>query len=425
MKKNPAGHSPLLTQLLQRDVIALFLFAIGCLYMLLQQPYLVLSRATSANLFGGVIGCLGIINAVCIPPDFKGRMARLVRSVPFWLALVLLILLAASALHSDSPVTALSRSFVFWGTAAGGYFSASILLQRESTRRLFVIFCTLLLIVLMVGQLYGYFVYGSVHALFDETRHAQVSMAFLLLFAPVSLLLRGKTSIRWGALVLLLVVGVVLYLSGLRTAVFMPVVLIGLVVAFGAMKKRWFFLSLAVFAVLLFSYFKLYPEKRLVLDTEPVYYRVENYPFSWHVAAEHPWLGIGLGADRTPYLEGYSIKYTNVRASEGFDWSLKRINNAENAFLSLMCGVGFPFLLLYCGGVGWLVFRLMRDARRHSNLQGIPALPLLLSVLAAMGHSMLFDGLLYAQVNIFFHILLGLVPLAANAGQAPPDRATS
>lgn len=391
---------------------ALFFFGFVCVQAVLQVPKIPIIPGFRVNVFGGIMALLALTCALLLHPGARARLSRLLRDAAFWLTLLFLAMIVASSLASDDLQMALGRGFVFWATAAGGYWSARILLQGERRRRLFLVFCALLLAALLLGQLLGYVTLGSVHAYFDPFRHAQVCLAFLLLFAPLTLLGNTDFQDKAGGLLLLGSAGLVLYLSGLRTAVYMPVILVVLVLMLGSMKKRWLLLVLVVFLVLAASYTRLFPEKRVFTGGEPVYYRVENYPFSWHVTMQHPLLGIGLGADRTPYLDGYSIHYTRAKGPNRFAWSLRRINNAENSILSLMCGLGLPFTLLYCAGVGWVLFRLLVLTRKKALLDGLPALPLLLSLLAAGGHMLLFDGLLYPQLSFFFHILLGLAPLA-------------
>jgi len=161
-------------------------------------------------------------------------------------------------------------------------------------------------------------------------------------------------------------------------------------------------------AILVYSIRHL-PVERTGLQYEPAYYRVESIMFSWHVAVKHPFLGIGLLTPREDFLQDYVIKYPYV-TREKFRHSLASIKVADNMFLTLMVGVGFPFLLLYSSSLILLLARLRRTIGAHPAVTLIPPLALFLPLAGAFLTFLVYDLLLHPQVCWFFHLLLGLIP---------------
>jgi len=146
-------------------------------------------------------------------------------------------------------------------------------------------------------------------------------------------------------------------------------------------------------------------------EAEPVYYRLENYGFSWSIAVRHPVLGIGLRAPREEFLNDYEIKYPYV-TREKFADSVKGITTSDNIFLTFMADLGFPFLLLYSFSLIVLLIRLVRRVVAPPSASFLPPLALLLPVSAGLLYFQVYDGLLFPQISWFFHILLGLIPPA-------------
>jgi O-Antigen ligase len=242
------------------------------------------------------------------------------------------------------------------------------------------------------------------------------SRMLLLCFAPLTLMLAGNRSFVALGSVLLGLTYAVFYLSRLRSAILIPIVLGLASTRFGALSLKRFFWVMLPFSLIVFCFFYSLPESKIGLDYEPAYYRAESYPFSWHTALKHPFLGIGLLSPRDEYLEDYQIKYPYV-TREKFTSSVQRVVTSENTFLTFMVDLGFPFFLLYTGSVIILFLRLVKEARLNRQTAFLPPLALLLPIAAGILHFQVFDGLLHPQVSWFFHILLGLIGTAP-AGSA-------
>jgi len=260
---------------------------------------------------------------------------------------------------------------------------------------------------------------------------------------------------------------VVFYLTNLRSAMLVPVALAVVALGMRTLRPKQF-LALVVPMVLIFAAFVPYlPQWKVGLEYEPAYYRVENFPFSWHIAMKHPFFGIGLRAPRDQYLEDYEKWYPYV-TKEKFAHSVKTIVTTENTFLTFMTDLGIPFTLLYTFSVLMLLVKLIRQARGDpgsaphpyplpqgegaSRLTGdvklnpfnyvgqafqpassnagqtrrleslrpvgksapLPPIALLLPIVACLLHLQVVDGLLLPQYSWFFHVLLGLIPTLPN-----------
>jgi len=333
---------------------------------------------------------------------------------------VLSLLVLLSGWLSVSRAPAVFRGMGFVLTGAGGFWCARLLLQDRARRQWFVLFCMVLLLLVIAGALAGGLIDGTITRLLDDNPHQVVCKIFLLAFAPVTLL-RGRGRGLATAVALGLVAAVVvLLLSKLRSAVIIPVVIVLAVVA---TTGRFRMLKALVVGLLGCLFFLLtfwgYPDRQLqLMNYLPVSYRVESYPFSWHIAKQHPFLGNGLRASRQEYLDGYTLK-SSLGHRRAFVRNLRRVTSSENVFLTFMADLGFPFLVLYVLSVGAVFAGAIRRVggagavRNHRLLYA-----LILSLSAVVLHCLTTDDLLVPHVNWFFHVLLGMVSVAG--GQESP-----
>jgi O-Antigen ligase len=325
-------------------------------------------------------------------------------------SLVLLTLALISGILSSTPQSSLYRGLVVMGSGLGGFWCARALVQCSARQEFFKWFCVVLLAAILCLSVLGYVTYGSVEALLDDNPHPLSCRILLLAFAPVALVLtRNRPAMILGGLMLCLCY-LVFYLSSLRSATLIPLVLGIVAVWTGLLRLKYFLLLLIPLVLIIAFFFHKLPSVKIGPEFEPAYYRVENYPFSWHVAAKHPFFGIGLRAPRDEYLKDYQTKYP-YSTKEEFRESLNRIVSSENTFLSFMVDLGFPFLIIYCTGVSVLCIRLVRMVKNPRPGIPLPPLALLLSIVAGLLHFQVLDGLFHPQVSWFFHILLGLIPL--------------
>jgi hypothetical protein len=301
------------------------------------------------------------------------------------------------------------RGFSVAASGLGGFWCARILVTSSGRRAFFTWFCAAVLGTMVALSLLGYALSGSPDYFLDVNPHPLASRMLLLAFAPLALVLGGvKRNMVVGASILCLAYAVC-FLTNLRSAVLIPVVLAALAVAFGSVNARRFLVVIIPLVVILSVFFHHLPEYKKRADNEPTYYRVENYPFSWHIAVRNPFLGNGLRAPREKYLKDYELVYP-YSTKEKFADSTKRIVVSENIFLTFMADLGFPFLIIYTGSLTILLLRLIRAASKPDPSGSLPALAILLPLVGALMHFFVLDGLLHAHVSWFFHILLGMIP---------------
>jgi len=142
--------------------------------------------------------------------------------------------------------------------------------------------------------------------------------------------------------------------------------------------------------------------------------RIEYYPFSVHIAKQNPLFGIGLRTPREEYLNDYEIRHPYHSKSE-FAQHVSRIKVCQNQFLTLMVGLGIPFVVLYVLALVALVVKLVRAALRPDGNSFLSPLVLLVSVCGGILYLLIMDFLMLAQISWFFHILLGMIPAVAVA----------
>lgn len=405
----PFGHCS--SKVSPTDKIIWILFCATSLQLAFLQPSVVLIPGERSNLFSGLL-CALTLGCACFFAK-KGAIDKRSPEVLISLALALLVFL--SGLFSVTPASSSARGFVVLASGLGGFWCARILLASESRQRVFLQLSLIMLAGILLASLISYFYWGDVIRFIDSNPHPLACRILILWFAPLALLLGKSGRAKIVAVLLLSSSYLVFYLSGLRSAVLIPLILCLLAVLFGALRFKH--LILIFIPILLISPYFIYhlPQDKIGKEFEPAYYRVENYPFSWHIALKHPILGIGLRAPRVEFLKDYEIKYPYVTREDFVD-SVTRLRTSDNVFLTFMAELGFPFLILYLFSLVILFTRLVRKIAKPSP-RFLPPLALFLPLIAALLYFQVMDGLLMPQLCWFFHILLGLIPPQGTATQ--------
>jgi hypothetical protein len=269
--------------------------------------------------------------------------------------------------------------------------------------------CLFTLGVILAGSFVSYVVTGEVFTFFDVNPHPLACRMMIMWFAPLSIAM-DSVGARWAAAWAMLAASWGIFLlSQLRSAVLMPALVLIMASILRLVRVRILLIAVIGLAAVIVPFFKHLPPHKIGKEFEPAYYRAENYAFSFHLALNHPVLGIGLRSNREEFLHNYNTLYPYM-TRENFAASVSRIRTSENIFLTFMAEVGFPFLFLYTGCLLALMFRLIREIRAPSQPIFFRPEALFLPLAAAIAHFMIFDGLLHPQVSWFFHLLLGLIP---------------
>ncbi len=386
------------------EKIAWLLFCATSLQMMFLQPSIVLLPGERTNLFSASLAALSL--AATVWAAKKGAWSR--RRGELALCLILTALVLASGFLSAVPRTNTLRGFALLAPALGGFWGARILLAAPLRKRAFLLLSLVMLGVFVLIGLVSRGVTGQITTAMDPKYHSLATKVMLLWFAPLALLW-GRSPQKILGVLLIALSYLLLLLTQLRSAMAIPLILGGLAVFFGGMRLKYFLLLLLALSAILVYFIRHLPPERTGLQYEPAYYRVEYLMFSWHIAAQHPLLGIGLLTPREEFLQDYAIKYPYV-TREKFRHSLQGIIVADNMFLTFMVGVGFPFLLLYSFALIKLLAGLVRMSGAGPPGGGIPPLALFLPLAAGILTFLVYDLLLHPQVCWFFHLLLGLIP---------------
>jgi hypothetical protein len=400
------------------EIVPWLFFCVVCLHLVFLSPYVILFPGSRVNAFSGLLCAVPLLAA--LPLVFK----RPIRATAWELAvsLGLLIISLTSGWASSTPQDSTLRAMTLLTSGLGGFWCARILLQTEARQRLFAWLCTAGVAAIMALSLYDYPETGRVDYSLYTRSHPLIQMLLLLAVGPLSLVSRKRPAQSMLGVLALVGIYVALYLIGVddtRSAVLIPVALVGVLALLAAFGSR--LVPAALLLVLVTSavvtHYALYTAPRGLLHCQE--YRIESYPFSWHIAKKHPALGIGLRTSRNQFVEDYEVT-THDYPADLFAREVDFLVTSENVFLTLMVGLGLPFIALYGFALLVLLGRLLRLVFRPPPEEAaFHPLVLFLPLLGSILHSLTTDALLYPQINWYFHILLGLIPCRPAASTEP------
>jgi hypothetical protein len=404
------------------------LFSATCVQLAFQKPYWVVAGEYRVNLFSALLSAACLLSAGI----HAQRRGLKLPPRPFWISLALFTLGAVSSLLSLDPKTSGLRFFALAAPSLGGYWCGRILLRSWRAQNGFRWLCLLVLAAVLGLCLASGLRSARIDQFLAINLHVLVNLILLLSFAPLSLLGgRSRLSSTLGVLILG-VSFVVLFLSDRRIVL---VIMLGLLLVAGLLRllDRRKVIILVLASVVLGSYLLLHqPGETVTKEAIRTFYRLESYPFSWHILKHHPFFGIGLLAPRTRFLNDYQVWYPHATL-EKFQVASSWIRTSENTLLTFMVDLGVPFAVLYSLALLLSVGRLLKmlvhpkttengTMTSTPSLQavGFPPAALFFPLAAALMHYLVFHGLLYPQLCWYFHLLLGLIPPGMVAESTPP-----
>lgn len=245
--------------------------------------------------------------------------------------------------------------------------------------------------------------------------HAMANVLLLLAAGPLSLLIGASTYKMKSLFLVVLSLGFMACMAvGSRFVVLLPFVLLPLLVVLRVVRKRYALILLVVALVTASVFFTLRPEKILKLrNYDSVYYRVEGITASLHIVQKKPFFGIGIRTPREPYLEDYQMHF-DLTDRASFMNVVRTNVTADNMLMTMLVGFGIIPTLLYVGMLCLYGFRFSRVVKGQQN-GGIGVSAIGVSLAASIIHFIIQDGLLYPQINWFFHLFIGLIPLEGEA----------
>ncbi len=397
--------------------VAWLFLCLTCIQLTFLQPYVVLVPGVRSNLFSGLLCLLTLLPAIFLVRKRPscGTPAEVL------VCAALIVLGIMSALFGLSPRSSLFRVLVILSSGVCGFWCARIVLHTEQRVIQFQWFCVALLGGLAALAAMGYALGGAVSDPIGTNLHPLNNVILLLSFGPLGLIRTRSAAAKALGIALLAVGCVVIYLSGLKSALLIPPLLLVIGASLKAVRTGYLIVILSLMAIISLYAVRFIPEGKWSKASETFYYRLESYPFSWQIVSEHPVLGIGTRGPRDQFLERYEIRYPYV-TKEKFRQSLDRIVTSENVLLTFAVDMGLPFALIYLAVIVVVFVRLSSAVTRPPPGLIVNPAVLLLPITAGLLHYQIFDGLYYPQCSWFFHILLGLVPMsAATQGQTLLD----
>jgi hypothetical protein len=378
-----------------------------CLQVAFLWPYVVLVPTERANIFSGLL-CLASGLAAWLACGRSGW-----RTAPVLLSCVLAGLALLGGAFGLAPVSNTWRAVVLVGSGWGGYWSGRLLLTTGRSQRLFVWLCAAILAGLLLLCAAAWVCGRPVHVWVDTNPHPLVARLVLLGFAPLALLYERSAARRALAIVLIAGTVAVMVSTGLRSGATACAAAVIAALLSRALSRRAALLLLLLIAAGSSVLYRTLPDYKHAGDR----YRLEAYAFSWHVASQHPLLGIGIRSPREGLLTDYRPRLAGSQGAE-FPRLLRELQTPENMYLTLLSDLGLPFAVLYMGALAASLLARLAQARRGRPMEGaIPAAALLIPMAAVMAHFAVFDGLLHPQIAWFFHLLLG-IRLGADAQKA-------
>jgi O-antigen ligase len=381
------------------------------------NPYLILVPGERTNLLAGLL-CLLTLLAVLI---WGRKEALKLKSPEFLVSGVLLVLAVVSAWLNGFAASC--RVFALLASGLGGFWTARILLDTPANQRRFEWLGLLLLTGLIPVSLASFFFTHDIGKVLNFNSHPLTDTIVLLSFGPLVFLAGGSRPLKCWAIITLGAGYLVLLLSKVVSAVVIPLAaLLAVGIFFREVRPKHLILALLAGLLLIGLCFHKILWVKLTVSKMPYYlaYRLENYPFAWHVAKQHPIFGIGLRTPREEYLQDYRLRFPYYGEGK-FPKKLHTDVSADNTFLTFVTGLGFPFVIIYGLALMGLFGKLIRLTWRPPPAPSLPPLALLLPLAMALAHFQVYDGLLYPQNCWFFHLLLGLIPWRGQSlGAASP-----
>ncbi|MGO9117296.1 MAG: hypothetical protein ACLQPD_06745 [Desulfomonilaceae bacterium] len=393
------------------DKIVWLLFCATCAYLAFLHPYVTLIPGERANVFAGFLCAFTFAAALLVADPKTIRLTKTEVAV----SLVLVALAVVSGLLSPVPWSSSIRAIVMISSMLGGFWCARILINSGPRQTALVWLLSILLGGVTTVSLWSYCIHGDVYYYLYANPHQIVHMVFLLLIGPLVLISRRKPLGIIVGVVLMGLACTTLFLTAVRyieSGVMIPfavVCILGLLGLFRSKTSAGYFV-LIVMMTAVAAYFLTYLSPKAHSGLEYQSYRIESYPFSFHVAKKHPLFGIGLRAPRNEFLADYEVRHPAL-SKKDFTESVDYLVTPENIFLALMTGAGVPFVVLYCVALIWLLIWLLKNLFRGPP-QGflIPPWALWVPISASLLHSLTTDTFMLPQLAWYFHLLLGIIP---------------
>lgn len=324
----------------------------------------------------------------------------------------ILILGILNVILSDDPHKSYGAMRIFLLTGVLALWTSMFLLTGARRRELFAWFCCGCLAVITSAAIITYLLKGSIFTalfIFGRNPIPLGTLVILLLPGPLHLWFSGSSRLKIAAGALLALSGLLIWLAQKRGAFLAvaPMVLVWVIYRRSRLVYPVVALLLAVGLMkshkILSPYQALNPE---IPSQHSVLYRLELYPFAWHIYKQHPLLGIGIRPyTHDKYLDDYQQYHLDINY---FAPTVRSLQTFDNMLVTAFVELGTLMTLAYLGLISYILVGYWRRLRPWTESRG-EDFALLLPLLGWAVHSLTYDSLLFPTVNWLFHAQLGLL----------------
>ena len=325
----------------------------------------------------------------------------------------IIILGILNVVLSNSPSNSLSpmRNFLLSGIFA--LWTSMFLINDQRRRQVFDWFCAGALAIIVPAEIIVRLVPGhfghKVFTLFILNPIPLGTLIILLSPGPMSLLFRRYPGIRSIGWLLVLLSGVLIFLTYKRGAWLALAGMLLVWMLYRGHRLRYLAVSVLLAAALTLSLFG----PRLVSRLDPkipaqgtILYRLECYPFALHIWRNHPVMGTGLRTfDHKNYLRDYQQHYKKFRDFPRWD---AKIRTLDSTLLTGLVEFGTIMTLFYVTLIILILVKYCRTLRSSPESSPLDWYRVLI-ILGFAIHSLTYDSIVFPPVNWLFHVHMGIL----------------
>lgn len=403
-KKSDFSLAPILNRICHPDEVAFLTFLMsGAFIILVYAPlYLVHQFGLSLIVF------IYIFPWVMLWPiySFNVIVDKAYR-VEIILIGIVLLLAGVNVVMSNDMLRSLYAMRLFLLSGIMALWASMFILADQRHKKIFYYFCCCCLLVIAIIEIYIYLTKGS-NYIFIYNPIPTGTLVILLSLGPLYLLTSKSTKLETIGF-LLTIFGLVLIILTQKRGTILAVSVMAISWILYRYVKRYYTIIIALFTVAL-----LIPAGWMVyksLDKNipshiSILYRIEYYPFAFHIYEKHPFWGIGLQTyTHHRYLADYDQR--NKKLGD-FPNQVKYLQIFDNMFITAFVELGTIMTLSYLGLIFYIIIKYCRNTqpfKLHHEREFINLLPLLGIAI----HSLTYDSLLWPQINWLFHVQLGIL----------------
>lgn len=387
--------------------IAFFSFCMATIFMVFFSTMILEIGPKPWNKIIVLLACLIPLSMVIVWKIRKRKNWHVDSTIMLYFIPLIIIFGLLNIIFSEDRFTSFKIMTLFFLSGISVFFVSSVLFENRNFQSIFLWMCWASLVVLCIYGIYEYFDNKPIFV-FSYNPILASALLLLLLVGPFVLIYENPNWLKAIFLISIIFGVAVIIIIGKRGAA-LGLVGMGLSL-FALLQKRKLWVLLIVLGLLGTGWMARYHLSNYFpkgyFQSGSFVYRLENYPFAWHIFKKHPIFGVGLHAPLVKYLNDYDPKTSVSRAD--YVYYIKTKYTLENLFLCGFVEAGSLFTLTYIAFIlyllrrYWQVFKSAKYGKFHAAL--------FLSPMIAFGvQAMTFDGLINGHLNWLFHSYLGLM----------------